>query len=119
MALPDEKDGETVEEMAGIEVDAMLADEDASVPGDADEPAPEMEERPAEDAEPDATPEGTAEAGDDDDDTPLPPDLMDIFEGEDMVEPTIVIPGLEHLTMNEVASETESVLEELKSRHLS
>lgn len=46
----------------------------------------------------------------------LPLDLMDIFESEEMEENLVVIPGLLKLTMNEVASETESVLEELRSR---
>ena len=44
---------------------------------------------------------------------------MDIFESEDMVEPSIAIPGLQNLTMSEVASQTESTLEDVKSRFAS
>jgi len=84
----------------------------------ADEPAAETVELPAQDAEPQATAEVAEETGGGDD-SPLPLDLMDIFESEDMVEPTAVIPGLQNLTMSEVASETESVLEDVKSRTLS
>jgi len=63
--------------------------------------------------------EETAAKADDDDQSPLSPDLMDIFDSEEMIEAAIVIPGLQNLTMNEVASETESMLEEVKSRFLS
>ncbi len=64
-------------------------------------------------------PEAAAAKADDDDQSPLSLDLMDIFDSEDMVEPTIAIPGLQNLTMNEVASETESILEDVRSRFLS
>ena len=99
----------------GVQADAGTAPADAAV----EEPSAEAEEpqAQAEDAEPQATPEGTGNAAADD--APLAPDLMDIFESEELVEPAIVIPGLQNLTMNEVASETESVLEEMKSRFLS
>ena len=64
-------------------------------------------------------PEAATAKADDDDQSPLSLDLMDIFDSEEMIEPTVAIPGLQNLTMNEVASETESTLEEVKSRFLS
>ena len=112
MELLDEKDGneeETAEAEAGVQADAE------DVP--ADEPAAMAGELPAQDAGPQVTPGGAKETGDDD--SPPSSDFMDIFESEEMVEPIVVIPGLQHLTMSEVASKMESVLEDMKSRFLS
>lgn len=99
---------------AGIQADAEAEPVDAAEGGQAAEAGEPQAE--AQDAEPQAAPEGTEKAGDD---APLAPDLMDIFESEEMVEPTVVIPGLQNLTMSEVASETERVLEEIRSQFLS
>ena len=117
MELLDEKDGNE-EETAGAEAGVRVGVEEVDASAPADELAAIAGELPAQDTEPQATPEEVEEAGDDDDD-PLSIDLMDIFESEEMVEPTIIIPGLQHLTMSEVASETESVLEDVRSRFLS
>ena len=120
MALLDSTDGKEEEETVVAEAGVQAGAEADETPADtaADEPVAGAEEGSDRDAEPEAAPEGREEAGDDDD-SPLSPDIMDIFDSEDLVEPTIAIPGLQHLTMNEVASETESVLEEMRSRVLS
>jgi hypothetical protein len=89
-----------VEEVA---VESALPDDDTSEPEPADAEAEEGDDSGGEDEEEDES---------------LPLDLMDIFESEELVEPTVAIPGLENLRMSEVAAEAESVLEELKSRFL-
>ena len=116
MDLIDENDGKE-QESAGPETDAQAAaDETLANPVAADEPSAEAGEGPGQDAEPQATPEEDEKARAGDDAGPLLPDLMDIFESEEMVEPSIAIPGLQNLTMSEVASQTESALEDVKSR---
>ena len=106
MDLIDENDGKE-QESAGLETDVQAV---------ADEPSTEADEGSGQDAEPQATPEEDEKRRVDDHDDPLSVDFMDIFESEDMIEPSVAIPGLQNLTMSEVASQTESALEDVKSR---
>jgi len=116
MDLIDENDGKE-QESAGLETDVQaVADETLADSTVADEPSTEADEGSGQDAEPQATPEEDEKGRVDDHDDLLSADFMDIFESEDMVEPSIAIPGLQNLTMSEVASQTESALEDVKSR---
>ncbi len=106
MDLIDENDGKE-QESAGLETDVQAV---------ADEPSAETDEGSGQDAEPQATPEKDKKERAGGTDALLSSDFMDIFENEEMIEPTVAIPGLQNLTMSEVASQTESTLEEVKSR---
>jgi len=100
---------EPLDEKKGAEEEAQ--DAPADIQAEAAETAPvQARGEPAAAAQPQK-----ADRADD----PLPVDLMDIFESEEMADPSVVIPGLEQMTMSEVASETEAVLEEMRSRFLS
>lgn len=116
MDLIDENDGKE-QESTGQEPDVQAAaDETLADSAAAGEPSAEAGEGSGQDAEPEATPEEDEKERAD---GPLSLDFMDIFESEDMVEPSIAIPGLQNLTMSEVASQTESTLEDVKSRFAS
>ncbi len=116
MDLIDENDGKE-QESTGLEPDVQAAaDETLADSAAAGEPSAEADEGSGQDAEPEATPEENEKERADADDGPLSLDFMDIFESEDMVEPTVAIPGLQTLTMSEVASQTESTLEDVKSQ---
>ena len=115
---------ETIADVAG----SQEADANQEVGATAVDPAPEddaetavMDEMASPIAE-EAAPASSEEEGDGESTAATDsafPDLMDIFESEDIIEPTITIPGLETLTMNEIAAETDNVVEELRSRFLS
>ena len=106
MDLIDENDGKE-QESAGLETDVQAA---------AGEPSAEAGEGSGQDAEPEATPEEDEKERAGAGDALLSSDFMDIFENEEMIEPAVAIPGLQNLTMSEVASQTESTLEDVKSR---
>ena len=119
MDLIDENDGKE-QESAGLETDVQAAaDETLADSAAADDPSAEAGEGFDQDAEPQATPEEDEKERAGGGDALLSSDFMDIFESEDMVEPSVAIPGLQNLTMSEVASQTESTLEDVRSRFLS
>ena len=107
----------TEQEESGSDTDiGSITVETVSVSGE-DAPLPDA----GADLEPNVVPvaaevEEEEEEADKDDD-PLSGDFMDIFENEDVVEVAAVVPGLATLTMSEVSIQTETTLEDVKSRY--